>query len=355
MIVRRYLLGTVWVGILAALVAMTQMMQQSTEHFPGLAKATQKKINYNFPVTVVSMHAQKGKHVDRGELLMQVRRIDMQDKLRSISEKIDRIITEHRVVRENIRARIAQLRIRKLEELTPLQSRLQELRDLLRRNLALLKNIDPSIKIDNNTPQKQLRTIEKKIRLIEERYALQKKQLQNEIEARDKPVVSQLWHLYNERKAIYRMLKAQPVYAPWSGIVDEINYHAGNDAPAFSPLLSIQSDRPTFVEAYIPEDRPNHLKIGDRVSVTPRNSDPTPEPVIGKVVDLGSRIVPLPAHLKRFSSMMIWGYKVTIALPPNSFKIDQRVTVSGLKAHEKASIRQRLPKQFSQWIENVCH
>ncbi len=325
---QRYLLTAVWFVVLGVLLIMTRQIHHGTHRFPGLAKSVDEKIDFNYPLKILSMRVHEGSHVALGDLLCTVQRTDLLDKRDAINAEIERIETDFRLFRQKMQAQIHLLEMREIEEITPLKNRLAQLRHTLALNRTLLRTIDPSITLNTQNSNAELSSILARMRIAKKRYALQKELLKKELDTREKSVVAQLQKRYDLRAQLYRLLAPTPVYAAHEGIVTQLLYLPGNSVPAFSAILTIKSDKATFVEGYIPEDEPNDLKIGSPLTIAPVTKYADQKPIVGRVVDLGSRILPLPEHLKRYPTMALWGYKVIVSLPDNAFKIDQKVILS---------------------------
>ncbi|HRO67985.1 MAG TPA: biotin/lipoyl-binding protein, partial [Pseudobdellovibrionaceae bacterium] len=132
-------------------------------------------------------------------------------------------------------------------------------------------------------------------------------------------LTEELGYLENQRKNLY-------VFAEVDGIIGGVNFKKGEKVPAFTGLVSLSPQNPSYVEGFLHESLPTKVEIGRKVTVTPVSSG-TP-PVEGTVVSVGSRIILMPIRLSHFPNLQVWGREVVVEIPPrNGFLLGEKVQI----------------------------
>lgn len=118
----------------------------------------------------------------------------------------------------------------------------------------------------------------------------------------------------------------QYIFAESDGVVGSVNFGKGENAPAFSPLVTVSSESPTFVQGYVHEALNSDLRVGMPVSVSSMGTKGTR--VAGRVAGLGARFVQIPERLNSFGRIA-WGREVQVEiLPDNKLLLGEKVVIS---------------------------
>ncbi|MNK19527.1 multidrug resistance protein MdtN [compost metagenome] len=127
-----------------------------------------------------------------------------------------------------------------------------------------------------------------------------------------------------EIELIENRMKNLFVFAEVDGAVGAVNFKSGEKAPSFAPLMTLVPLNPTYVSAYINESLRSSIQVGQTVEVSASGG----RPVLGKVVSVGSRIVPIPERLLRIQTLTAWGRELVIKIPKkNDFLLGEKVSV----------------------------
>ncbi|KYG65719.1 hypothetical protein AZI86_01190 [Bdellovibrio bacteriovorus] len=132
----------------------------------------------------------------------------------------------------------------------------------------------------------------------------------------------QLADLEEQRKNLF-------VFAQVDGVVGGVNFRRGEKVPAFTSVLTLSPDSPTYVEGFLHESLRTKLEVGKTVSITPLSSGTAA--LEGKIVSVGSRIILIPPRLAHYPNMQVYGREVVIEIPPHN----------GLLLGEKVQIKPR--------------
>jgi hypothetical protein len=117
----------------------------------------------------------------------------------------------------------------------------------------------------------------------------------------------------------------QYVFAETDGIVGSVNVTKGESVPAFSPLLTVSPENPTFVQGYVHEALNSNLKVGTMVHVSSMSGHGSS--VIGRVAGLGGRFVQIPERLSNYGRLS-WGREVQVEIiPQNSLLVGEKVII----------------------------
>lgn len=114
------------------------------------------------------------------------------------------------------------------------------------------------------------------------------------------------------------------VFAEVDGTVGAVNFKNGEKAPAFAPLITLLPMNPSYVNAFMNENLPTPLVVGQTVEVSAASG----QTVQGIITQVGARIVPIPERLFRNPNLTAWGREVMIKIPPrNGFLLGEKVSV----------------------------
>ena len=134
----------------------------------------------------------------------------------------------------------------------------------------------------------------------------------------------QLGDLEEQRKNLY-------IFASRDGIISGIHFRKGEKVSAFTNIINISSEHPTYVEGFIHETLNTKLEIGKLVEVTALSSG---HQTYGKVIGIGSKIVLMPTRLMAHSAMQVYGREVVVEIPvENGFLLGEKVQITPKMSH----------------------
>lgn len=147
------------------------------------------------------------------------------------------------------------------------------------------------------------------------------------------PLTLDIQQFEEEKSFLERQRNNLFVFAEIDGIVGSVNFKRGERAPAFSPIITILPDSPTFVQGYIYESQQSSVRPGSKVMIHSLTN--TAASVKGKVVSVGSRFVEIPVRLaptNQNQSSGVWGREVVVEIPRNSTIIlGEKVQISPIR------------------------
>jgi hypothetical protein len=148
------------------------------------------------------------------------------------------------------------------------------------------------------------------------------------------PLTIDIQQLEEERSYLERQRNNLYVFAEIDGIVGSVNFKRGERAPAFSPIVTILPDSPTFVQGFIYESQQSSVKPGSRVKINSLTTAGVS--VQGRVISVGSRFVEIPVRLAPTATRDtsgVWGREVTVEIPRDSqIILGEKVQISPVRA-----------------------
>ncbi|MBX3017061.1 MAG: HlyD family efflux transporter periplasmic adaptor subunit [Bdellovibrionaceae bacterium] len=141
------------------------------------------------------------------------------------------------------------------------------------------------------------------------------------------PLMVDAADLREELALLERAKRNLYVFAEVDGVVGAVNYKKGEKVPNFMPLLTLSPESPTFVEGFVHESLHTRLEVGRTVTVKPVTS--STQPVQGRIISVGSRIIMMPLRLTLYPNQQVWGREVVVEIPEHS----------GLLMNEKVQIK----------------
>jgi multidrug resistance efflux pump len=190
---------------------------------------------------------------------------------------------------------------------------------------------DLLIELDQSEIGTQIRTLEGQIARTEAelrlRHDLNKIVGNSEAAASADPLTvdlmdfkGQLAYLENQKKNLY-------IFADVSGLVGSVNYKKGEKVPAFTALITLTPENPSYVQGFIHENMRTKLTVNTPVTVKPLTSGASA--VEGKIVSVGARMLPMPPRMLHNATIPMYGREVIVELPEkNGFLIGERVQIS---------------------------
>lgn len=138
------------------------------------------------------------------------------------------------------------------------------------------------------------------------------------------PLQVEIGNIKHEIEILEKRMRNLFVFAEIDGAVGSVNFKNGEQAPAFASLVTLVPLNPTYVNGYVNENLRATVEIGQTVEVFSDGG----KSVYGRIVNVGSRIVPIPSRLLRIQTLQAWGREVVVKIPAkNNFLVGEKVNV----------------------------
>ena len=144
------------------------------------------------------------------------------------------------------------------------------------------------------------------------------------------PMQSELNDLIKEKDYLEKKKRNLYVFSPADGVVGQINYKMGEKADAFTTIITLANNSPTFVTGFVNESLDVNLTEGQVVKV--RSATRSNIVSTAVIKSIGRRTVEMPLRLLKFQNMMAYGREVTLELSENTqLLIGEKVAVDPSK------------------------
>ncbi len=116
------------------------------------------------------------------------------------------------------------------------------------------------------------------------------------------------------------------IFAEKSGVVGAVNFKSGQTVPPFTTLLSILSQKPDTIKAYIHENVYSQIELNQEMMLA--SISDKRKKFSGTVISIGSRIVEMPERLTNSPLIKVWGREVIVQLnETNTFLMGEKVVI----------------------------
>ena len=286
--------------------------------FYGFAETAETRINHREPLVIQAIHVQPGDAVEAGEILLEAKQI--RDPKGAVSQpfEIAELEAKERVWKAGLDDELRLLEERQALAVSKLTQEITEARERLAYQQALsagLKTVQ-----DRGASQRLQREIDgltAELEQLRKTQQLALTRLRNRQARERSPFRETVKRLEAEQTFDAAQLERPvQVRAPADGLVGNLQCEVTEYVDAFSPLLVFYEPNPSVVRGYVHEDLRMRVAVGDRFevqSLVNANAAYT-----GTVTGLGSRIVEIPARLRKLPEIRLYGREVTIQIPANN-------------------------------------
>lgn len=302
----------------------------------GFAETKETEINLNFSVMVDELYVLSGQSVKEGQILLRAKRLDSDIKFEDQEMKISEINAKKRIWRSEQEGKLKTLESSYLQKIGDVKAKIYAINNKLAQQKELYKgldNIEANQELPANHPSKlRIAAYEEERRNIEKRYQLDLTNLQSIIAKGTKDDDETIKRLRAEYKHVQDNKEiVVDIVAPTDGLIGNVHCKEGEHITDYRTLISFYEPNPTLVKAYVHEDYLVKVDIGDEFKIS-SIKDAT-QTYTGKVVGLGSRIVEIPARMRKVPEFKTYGREVVIRLPAKSkFLQNEKLTLIGIKS-----------------------
>jgi len=304
--------------------------------FFGVAESNETEINYNHSIVVDQILVQPGQNVTKGDVLLKVSRIKSKETMTDNGYRIAEVNADIALLNQKKRDEIASEEQKLALDLQVTDEKIAELEKELAFKTALAKDLS-SIETEGAS----YRPIEDKIANLSasKTRAIESSRLKIEAINREKklavaPYTQQIARIEAEAN-FDESQKRVPltVVAPADGLIGYIYCKEAEHVPSYKTLMSFYEPHSSIIKGYVHEDLTLKVKLNDVYQVS-SIKDPNIS-YEGKVTGLGSRIVEIPARLRKMADIKTFGREVLIEIDAdNSFLQKEKVALSYSRGHE---------------------
>ncbi|NRB61708.1 MAG: hypothetical protein HRU40_01530 [Saprospiraceae bacterium] len=317
----------VLVGILLFSMLQTNFYQDAS--FYGFADSRATEINYNYPVVVDRILVKPGQAVKAGEVLMQLSRRKSKEILDDQNFRIAELKAEEALWEKKLRNELEELKTNHQSLMAEISTKIKNIEAELAFKKSLfqgLESIEPA--------EPSYKPLEETIAMYKQRqqdetqlYAIKEKGLQDELALGQNPYQAQIKRFIAEQE-FDASQKIQPIVvtAPTDGLIGNISCKEAEHIPSYSTLLTFYEPHSGIIKGFVHEDLTLEVEIGQPFIIGSLKDETIN--YSGKVIGLGSRIVEIPARLRKVESIKAYGREVLIEISKdNIFLQKEKVTV----------------------------
>ena len=309
--------------------------ETSTLSFYGFAESKETEINYNYPVVVESILIAPGQAVREGQTLLKLARISSKEKHSDQEFLIAELNAESTVWKQKKKDQITLLSQEKLSKLANYDDQIKTLTSELRYKESLAADLStiPSSEADYNPIRNELNELRSSRERLSSEYELKLQSLNNELNSSADPYREQIKRLRAEMDFDLSQQKQDiTVTAPMDGLIGNIFCKEAEHISSYKTLLTFYEPHSGIIKGYVHEDLTLQVAIGSQFRVSSLKDDS--KYYDGKVVGLGSRIVEIPARLRKVADLKTYGREVLIEIEKNNtFLQKEKVDISHVQEH----------------------
>ena len=296
----------------------------------GFAENKEMEIRLEHPVSIQKIYATSGSKVEKGDLLFEVTRSQLELSSDDLDYEVARLGSEYSAWQSKLNASIAVLEAQKSFKENEIKSQIAELESSKSLNESLIKDIksiEPYLNKSKTSPLEiKLEGLRRELVLSVKPIEKQIRKLKNELSVSNNPLRIQIQKLNNKRSFVDTEKDQLQVFALDHGIVGEINCKVGEQFSAYNTLMTYYQENPTQVKGYVMESLLLKVKIGDELEI--QSTHQANSICLGKVIGMGSRIVEIPERLRKIADFKTYGREIILEIPDqNSFLQNEKVVV----------------------------
>lgn len=301
----------------------------------GFAETKETEINLNFPVMVEKLNVLSGQSVKEGEVLLRAKRLDSDIRFEDQDMKISEINAKKRIWKSEQEGKLKTLEASYLQKIGNIETEIASIRNKIAQQKELyqgLEHIDGNKELPANHPSMlRIARLQQDRSNIEKRYQLDLANLNSIIEKGTKDDDETIKRLKAEYQH-FQDNKEIPVEitAPIDGLIGNVHCKEGEHITDFRTLISFYEPNPTLVKAYVHEDYLVSVEVGDKFRIS--SIKDINQFYEGTVIGLGSRIVEIPARMRKVPEYKTYGREVMIRLPSESrFLQNEKLTLVAVR------------------------
>jgi multidrug resistance efflux pump len=278
---------------------------------------------------VDSILVKEGQFVNKGDQLLLLSRRQAKETMADQEYRINQLKAEAALWREKTENEVSQAQLQKQASAADLSRKIAEVSAEIDQKKALFDGLQtiqaPASSYEHL--QLTLNNLKEEIREVSKLYDTRIDGLNKELQYGRNPYSAQIKrYIAEEAFNDARKIQAITVIAPDDGLVGNINCKRAEHISSYSSLLTFYEPHSSTVKGFVHEDLSLKVKVGQSLIVSSLK-DPTIS-YVGQVVGLGSRIVEIPARLRKLETFKVYGREVLIEIPTdNIFLQKEKVSI----------------------------
>lgn len=331
---KKKILPVAWVLSVLILGVLASVLSGESTHFFGITDDQEQTISFELPVEIVRTLVVEGEEVKQGDLLMEVRRENLNSDLAIIDDELQELKSRHIEETATLKSQLISLKGKQQAQRVDMDGQIKNLQSRYELNKSFLQQLTASDeklkskKIKLSPLQDEIASLKTQRRHLLESSQAEIDNIQSQLDTSQRPIDGKIAALEDKKSALLRQVSNLQIRANFSGRVGSLLYKAGETVSPYQPILTVHSAYPSYVKAYINENVVNKVKLGQKVWVQSTTSTSETIVISGLVESLGSRIVEYPERLKKNKFVSAWGREVVVHLDEsNELLLGEKVIV----------------------------
>ena len=309
-------------------------LKNNTSGFYGYTENKETQINVDQSSVVQHIFVSPGQIVKKGQLLIELNKSNIDKDITNMDLALEELKYKSALNVSELMTSMEKIETEKKQKISALSNEISEEESRLAYNKALVKEVltssPPSTKIVLPAEAK-IASLKKELADNELAYDKLLLSYKNLI-SKTSPTKALSATIVNNKNFLLAEKEKLKIYAPFDGIVGNINCKEFEFVPSHSTLISFYELHPSSVVAYIHESLSLSINVGDSISVqSSLHSDHLSK---GVVVGKGHRIVEIPERLRKLPEYKTYGMEVFISLDKENRFLQKEVVLLGKLDHQ---------------------
>ena len=297
--------------------------------FYGFAESRATEINYNYPVMVDKILVKPGQEVKEGQVLLELSRRKAKETLDDQSFRIAELKAEEALWEQKLKNQIEELKIDQRNQLSEIDGKIVRTNNELSYKKTLfedLKSIDP-VQTSYKPLEEELKRYQQDKMDLNQLFDFKIKGLEELITLGQSPYRAQIKRLLAEKEFDEsQKVQAIVVTAPTDGLVGNISCKEAEHISSYTTLMTFYEPHSGIIKGFVHEDLTLEVKIGQQFTISSLKDENINYP--GTIIGLGSRIVEIPARLRKVEAFKAYGREVLIEISKdNLFLQKEKVSI----------------------------
>lgn len=298
--------------------------------FFGVAESRATEINYNYPVVVDEILVKPGQAVKAGQVLLRLSRRKSKETLEDQRFRIAELKAEEALWEEKQRNKIEELELEHQSKLAEIDRKIESVQKELAYKKSLiagLGSIEP-VQASYKPLEEELERYMQQKDELNRLHTFKIESLREELQLGKNPYREQINRLIAESE-FEESQKVQPIIvtAPTDGLVGDISCKEAEHISSYKTLLTFYEPHSGIIKGYVHEDLIMEVEIGQKFCVSSLKDESVKYQ--GTVIGLGSRIVEIPARLRKIEALKAYGREVLIEISKdNTFLQKEKVSIT---------------------------
>ena len=295
----------------------------------GFAETREIEINMDHELEVIRINVVPGQYVKANELLVEVRNLGTNLNIKSKLSEIKVLEAKEQQWIDEQKLKISKLESERNVKLNSLDLEIKRANSEFEYRKSLWKGLGNNAQQDKDNYNPLLLEANR----LEQEYASEKsafdmeiKEIKSLIANRNSPYRREIEEIKDEVEYYMKKSERYNIMAPHDGLVGNVHCQEGEFIDSFQPIISFYEPNPLQVRAYLSENNLLEVSLGDSALVRAINNNT--QPIGGKIIGFGSRIVEIPQRMRKIPDIKTYGRELVIEIPKSHLIQNEKVIVT---------------------------